>query len=248
VTPDNRADYGAHDVAGWGRIWKERQPDHSGRPNLADLLRADGYDTGFGTVTAEAWSAHVARWIGALGVTPDMSIFEVGCGAGAFLYSFNEIGCQVGGIDLSSGLLEVARLVMPEGCFRVGDAAELVGSETADIVLSSGVFQYFPSQRYARDVVRRMVGAARRAVLILDLPDHDRREQAEASRSAAFSDPVEYATRYKGLAHQYYRRSELVEWLTAEGCSPVVAEDVDIEGYANAPYRFNVYGMKVVPE
>ena len=98
----------------------ERHLDGSNRSHdraarIGDLLRADGFDNSFSAITEDGWRSTVSRWIEILGITPDMSVFEVGCGAGALLHGFYELGCRVGGLDLSDSLIELARQVMPEG-------------------------------------------------------------------------------------------------------------------------------------
>ncbi|HEY1620786.1 MAG TPA: methyltransferase domain-containing protein [Streptosporangiaceae bacterium] len=228
----------------WQRIWRSRPAPATGATGLADLLAADGYDNAFGHIPESAWRQMVAYWREALGITPGMSVFEIGCGAGAFLYDFHRMGCAVGGLDLSAGLIAVASSVMPDGRFRVADAADFSGGEQADVVVACGVFMYFPGQRYARSVLAAMARAARHAVLILDLPDAGRRERAIASRIAAVGGPAEYQHRYGGLEHCYYDRAELSALLAGAGYQRVRAEDVRIAGYANAPFRFDLHGLR----
>jgi ubiquinone/menaquinone biosynthesis C-methylase UbiE len=56
-------------------------------------------------------------------LTPGTSVFEVGCGAGAFLYELEALGCKVGGVDHSPALIGKAMKAMPSGGFKVSDAA-----------------------------------------------------------------------------------------------------------------------------
>ena len=53
-----------------------------------------------------------------------------------------------------------------------------------------------------------MTGAARHAVLVLDLPDRATELKARTTRIAALGGPDEYAKQYEGLEHQYYDRKE----------------------------------------
>jgi ubiquinone/menaquinone biosynthesis C-methylase UbiE len=228
----------------WRDVWRARSVDVSDRPQLSDLIRADGFDNSFSALTEESWQSNVRRWMDFLRVRPGMTVYEVGCGAGAFLYGFHQRGCRVGGLDLSEDLIRIARKVMPDGAFSVGDAAGLSGEASADVVVASGVFIYFPTPSYARQVLHLMARSARHAVLILDLPDSEMAEAARASRMAALG-PEEYSTRYSGLEHQYYGREEMRAALSAQNFSPVGTEDVQIEGYANGAFRFDLYGFKV---
>ncbi len=231
--------------SGWDDIWKGRQVSAEGTPSLPDLLRADGYDTGFGDVDERAWEEYVSGWMDNLGVSPAMSVYEVGCGAGAFLYPFYQRGCTVGGVDLSASLIALARAVMPEGNFSVGDAKEAVSSARADVLLSVGVFMYFPSPEYSWDVLGTMAAAAQHAVLVLDLPDRTREVEERESRIAALGSPAEYAERYRGLGHQRYDRTEMAEFLSAQGYTDVSTADVTLRNYVNGAFRFNLCGFRV---
>ena len=88
----------------------------------------------------------------------------------------------MGGLDSSSTLVGYARSVMPEGNFVVREAADLDPSVAADVVLSSGVFHYFPSLEYAYSVLERMARKAHRALAVLDVPDKVKEEESLAAR------------------------------------------------------------------
>lgn len=72
-------------------------------------MKLDGYDS-VGRIAPEDFRAYgqiiaekLALWDGA-------SIYEVGCGSGAFLYTLRELfSLQIGGNDYAAGLLETAK-------------------------------------------------------------------------------------------------------------------------------------------
>ncbi len=232
-----------HSPNTWPRVWAERRLDPSFGSIRAQLLAADGFDSAFvGGLDEEAWTASASRWEQELGVTPGCSVFEVGCGAGAFLYHFHNQGCHVGGIDQSASLLGVARSVMPEGDFSLTEAIEVPVVPRADFVLSCSVFEYFPSLEYARTVLERMSVRAKRAVLILDLPDEARKAEALEWRIARAGGPEAYRAAYAGLDHQYYAREWVEDVLRSCGLEFVRTSDQDIPGYGNARFRFNALG------
>ena len=226
----------------WKDVWEARRLQPSRGTPLAQLMAADGLDTGFGDVAEVDWVAYVRRVADLLGVTPATSVFEVGCGAGAFLYELHRRGCRVGGVDRSATLVGFARGALPGGRFDVADAVDLDPGEPADVVVSSGVFMYFPSHEYARGVVERMVAKARRAVAVLDVPDAATREVALAHRIATVGGERAYRERYAGLDHLYYDRGWLADALRACGLVEVRVADQDIAHYANARFRFNAWG------
>jgi ubiquinone/menaquinone biosynthesis C-methylase UbiE len=69
---------------------------------------------------------------------PDERVLDVGCGAGAALAPAARIARDVVGIDISPGMLERARAVVPEAELIVGDVRRLpFGDDSFDVVLSA---------------------------------------------------------------------------------------------------------------
>lgn len=233
-------------TGGWDALWAARQPPASGigASLLRRLMDADGMDSGFARVEEPAWRAFVTRAATALELRPGESVFEVGCGAGAFVAPLREAGYAVGGIDRSPGLVELACASDLGGDFAVADASELDVTPCVDVVVSMGVFLYFRSEHYVEEVLDRMVRKARRAVAVLDLPDAATRAAALAERERLAGGPGAYAARYAGLEHRYFDRARVAEALRARGLTRVRVEDQAIDGYGNAPFRFNAWGFK----
>lgn len=230
-------------MTAWDALWERRAPPPAGDSLLAGLMAADGLDSGFAGLTEASWSASVRGLARRLGLAPETSVLEVGCGAGAFLYELERLGCDVGGIDRSPALVDRARQVMPRGSFDVADAAELPLEPRVDAVVSFGVFLYFGSLPYAASVLDRMAERARRVVAVLDVPDRATRDDDLAYRHERAGGLDAYAARYAGLDHLYYDRAWFAEALRARGLEDVRIEDQAMEGYGNAPYRFNAWGF-----
>lgn len=230
-------------MTSWEAVWEARRLDPAAASTLAALMAADGLDTGFGSVSEEHWTSFVRSVETTLRLEPGRSVFEVGCGAGAFLYDLYTRGYHVGGIDRSAALVGYARSVMPNGRFDVAEAAGLGAEERWDAVVACGVFLYFPSLDYASDVIARMVEKARHCVAILDLPDAARSSEALAHRQAAIGGPKAYAERYRGLEHLSFDRSWVAEALEGSGLVGVQVVDQAIPGYDNGRFRFNAWGF-----
>jgi SAM-dependent methyltransferase len=224
----------------WNDIWEARRLDASRGSTLAALMAADGYDTGYGNLGEGAFRAFVDRTAERMGITAGASVFEVGCGAGAFLHPLHERGCRVAGLDGSQSLVGYARAAMPGGTFTHADALALDPSEPYDFVISCGVFLYFPSLDYARGVVERMVATARRGVALLELGDKAKEAHAAALRRGTMGE-AEYEERYRGLEHLYLDKEWLRSLLAELGATEIEIEDQDIAGYANSSYRFNAF-------
>jgi ubiquinone/menaquinone biosynthesis C-methylase UbiE len=223
----------------WRDIWAQRALDPDRGSVLAQLIAADGYDTGFGTITEDAWRQYVAGVIERLGIEAGDSLFDVGCGGGAFLLPAYDAGHAVGGLDYSEALLASARDVMPKMHTQLGEAAALDVEPRFDAVVSCGVFFYFADLAYAQRVLERMVRKARKAVAILDVPDTACQAAALAIRRGDMTED-EYRARYDGLEHLYFERRWFEDALAALGVTDVRIESQFIADYANAAYRFNV--------
>lgn len=223
-------------MSNWKDIWNKRKWRETGAV-MAGLIAADGFDQGAGKIAVPAWERYtelVSVW---LRMKEDDSIFDLGCGAGAFLYPFYASGHRVGGIDYADGLVAAARRTMAGMEFSVAEACDLDETVSYDLVVSNSVFHYFPDLDYAELVLRKMIAKAKRAVAVLELPNVDLREEAEQARAAALP-AGEYERKYRGLRHQYYSRHWCEEIGVRLGCR-VEIFDQEIEHYGNNRYRFN---------
>jgi SAM-dependent methyltransferase len=230
-------------MATWKEIWEARHLDSSRPSLLAQLMAADGFDSGFGNLDEAGWRHYVNGVAGRLGIAPPMSVFEVGCGSGAFVYSWYEAGCAIGGLDASQALLAIARKVMPNAQLECDEAIAIDPAVPYDVVVSSGVFLYFPSLEYAAEVLARMYQKARRGLAVLDVPDAARKSEALAMRRG-YLDEAAYEAKYRGLDHLYFERSWFSRELARLGAASVAVVDQDIPGYANGAHRFNVFATK----
>jgi SAM-dependent methyltransferase len=229
----------------WRSVWQAHgvgDPTAEQGPALSRLLAADGYNTGFGSLTEASWLAFVRNTCDLLSLKPGDSVFEVGCGAGAFLLQPYLDGIEVGGLDYSGALIGLAKTAMPDGNFEVNEAAALHVEPAVDVVMSCGVFLYFDSLDYAKDVIERMTRKATRAVGIFDIPDAETAGEALAVRQATLGGADAYAERYAGLDHLAYDRSWIVAALESAGLTDVQIASQNIDGYENSRYRFNVWG------
>jgi len=204
---------------------------------------ADGRDTPFGSVEERAWLTFVRTFVSRLSLDPGSSVFDVGCGAGAFLYDLHRSGYAVAGLDRSSTLIACARLAMPGSSFEIADAADLPATPGFDAVVSCDVFPYFSSLEYAELVIDRMVAKARRAVAVIGVPDAAKKTEALARREELAGGAEAYAARYRGLEHLYIEREWLMDRLARRGLTDIEVEGQEISGYDNGAYRFNCWGF-----
>jgi trans-aconitate methyltransferase len=106
-----------------------------------------------------------------LDVGPGTRIWDVGCGAGAFLYPLWENGYVVGGVDDSAARIALARRAMPQGVFVVGQPSAVDPAEPWDVVVASRGFAACADLDQARGLLARMAAKATHAVAILNVPE-----------------------------------------------------------------------------
>ncbi|NMB80141.1 MAG: methyltransferase domain-containing protein [Methanomicrobiales archaeon] len=234
-------------MTNWSEIWKNRSchaEDPSHPLTLSDLLVMNGYDSGTGSITAEDFEQYVRTVTELCKIRRGDSVYEVGMGAGAFLLPLYLRGNPVGGLDYSPALIAMARRAIPacRRAFTVGEASSLSTRKKYDIVLSNGVFLYFPDLDYAREVVEKMIKKSRKTIAILDVADLAQREITLQYRKDSLA-PGEYEEKYRGLDHLYFPRSWFQDIADAHGLAITIA-DQQIPHYGNSRFRFNVIMMK----
>jgi len=229
----------------WHPIWNKRGVTDASKLSIEALIRLDGYDTGAAEIAIEDWLFYAKSLAERIGIQDGQSVFEVGCGAGAFLAALRAARkVDVGGIDYSSGLVENARQALPNGDFFVGDAELLAHEPAVDFVIANGVFHYFPLPK-AQAILKRMLNKAGTAVAVLDIPDCKTQAECEAVRRAALPE-AEYERKYARLEHTYFDRDWFADQVNPDEWR---SETVDgfIPNYGQNRFRFAALFRRVAP-
>lgn len=224
----------------WKEIWEKRDTsnlDHYGI-HLQDLIRADGFDSGAGNVDLDSWKLYITFISDKIYLEMEDSVFEVGCGSGAFLYMWYLQSHVVGGIDYSPSLITLAQNAMNGQDFALAEANQLDINNKYDIVISNSVFSYFENYVYALDVLEKMASKARKTIVILDIPDSALQVDSERARMEALS-PQEYKRKYTDLSHLYYDKKWFVHFAENHKYT-IEIFDQNIQNYGNSQFRFNV--------
>jgi trans-aconitate methyltransferase len=226
-------------INNWYTIWNRKEITDTDKSILASLIAADGFDTAYGGIEESSWIYYIQRQAIKLEISPDDSIFEVGCGAGAFLYPFYQQGNPVAGIDYSAKLVKIAKDTMPKAAISMGEAVDISMKNQFDLVVSNAVFLYFPNYEYAANVLHNMVNIAKKSIGVFEIPDFAKKSAALKMRKGMMGE-AEYEEKYRGLDHLYFSKNWFREVLATEDVK-VTIEDQDIRGYGNSDYRFNVF-------
>lgn len=240
---------------GWRKIWEEREglSKEFLRENenkefciYAKLKKLDGFDisveneNGYNCFLKEFESMleTMSRLVTDKGTIH--SVYEVGCGSGANLFLFNNRieGFIGGGIDYSKKQIDTIRTVFPQmKDFTCGEAIELETNLKYDVVMSESVFQYFPSEEYARSVVEKMIDKAYKLVYIGEICDITYEEEQLNARREKIEN---YDELYKDLGRQFYSKVFFEEIATKHGKS-ILFTECENEEYINGKYMFNCY-------
>ncbi|MCC7032981.1 MAG: hypothetical protein IT179_09140 [Acidobacteria bacterium] len=122
------------------------------RSPLEVLMDADGTIV---AATEAEWRDFVEHVVETLDVGPGTGVWDVGCGAGAFLYPLWENGYVIGGTDEAAALVDAARAAMPEGVFGAGAPTSLDPANPWDVVLASRGFRGPADVAAVRSVLTR---------------------------------------------------------------------------------------------
>jgi SAM-dependent methyltransferase len=194
----------------WYDVWQAKGEaipvvDRRSAGVLDRLMEMNGYFSPTSTTSLADHEVQLRYVVDALGVRTDDTVYEVGCGAGALLFWLSDKCRRVGGCDFAGSLIKQARAALPDTAEldeREADAFDLL--PRYDIVLSNGVFIYFPDEAYARRTLDLMIAKARRVIGVLDVNDAARRDEFEAVRRARQAGRPE---RYDGLRQLYLDRA-----------------------------------------
>lgn len=219
----------------WKSIWQSRAIDKE-KIDLSELIRLNGWDSPTGKISIDKWLVYVEQMSRHIGIGKGDTIFEIGCGSGAFLYLFYNKGHEVFGIDYSKALISVAKSIMPRGSFNSIDAIDVETENQFDIVVSNGVFIYFPDLSYAKNVLRKMLQIAKKKVAVLEVNDQNKRGLWMKNRISSLGEE-EYRKKYDGLDHLFFTR-EFFEELAEEYAWDVRFVNTEENIYPAAIYRF----------
>lgn len=112
-----------------------------------DQFSAEGYTV----FTEEGYARFLAEFLRLTKPAPGDTVFDFGCGTGAFTKYLAAHGFRVIGFDLSPGCVARARTDVPAAHFEIGDIEHLsaVGPGIADIIVFSAVLHHLPSRQPA---------------------------------------------------------------------------------------------------
>jgi ubiquinone/menaquinone biosynthesis C-methylase UbiE len=230
----------------WADVWRRKgeeaqQTGQPGGPQLEDLIRVDGFDTATGAVSVSDWWArgrHIDETLRRVPQRP-LRVLEVGCGAGAMLWTLRAPDMALVGVDPAASLLEIGRTAIPEAAFVVASAAALpFPASSFDAVFSHSVFAYFDALADVDTGLAEMdrVATDDALIFVLDVPDLATRAACEAHRDALTG--VAPGAGRGGLHHLYVPRQRFVDAGARLGRA-VTLSQTPLASHAMSAFRFH---------
>jgi len=152
----------------WKQIWEEK-----GDSDCDNLFFLNGWDQLNYKISSLDL---ILKIIAITGMKNGDMVLDVGCGAG-FFGQILKNKCIYVGVDYSKKLVEKHKKYFNNVAF-VCEAKKLFFPEnTFDIVLCSGVSQYFPNKDYAYKSFQEMERVAKRCIFICDMKSFSENER-----------------------------------------------------------------------
>lgn len=230
-------------------VWSQRKKvfheTENGHSILERLIRTNGFDSPLGMMHESDWLLFIDKITKKVGIAESDTIFEVGCGSGAFLYPYHVKGHTVSGVDYAPGQIEVARIAMPDrkDYLHPYEAIDISIDPKYDFVTTNQVIHFFPSLDYAETTIIKMLSKAKKTVLLAGVPDLNLKVESEKARRDILG-PEKYEELYQGLENLYFDK----KWL--EGLAKQMGFDChfsghEMPGFAQNKFRFDAVMKRV---
>lgn len=226
----------------WHEVWLRKGGEKSSY-DLEGLMQADGFDTNTGAMTVVDWLNTSGDIKKHLQISHGNNLLEIGCGAGAMLWTMRDCGANLYGVDYSETLLKKACKAIPELSVKACEAAGLTFPDNMfEAVFSHGVFFYFEDYDYAEramnEILRVLTDHGK--IFILDVPDIDKRDACETFRRDVVYAGEDYPTAEDSpYRHLYYPKSWFENFGKGNNMKTTFF-DQNLPSYPMSPYRFNV--------
>jgi len=194
----------------WQRIWEKKgnlKSDTKEAIHIWDLVGCNGYDSGADRISKHDWDHWIATLTNEIAEHSTFdSWLDIGCGAGAFLFSIDRQIKRYGS-DYSQSLIQIARRYAKQekldADFYLDDLndMEVLLHIDADIISCVSALQYVPVA-VGLECFKQMLHHARKGVLIAEIPSLLCKEAASDFRanSLTYREVEEYPHSYYSMA------------------------------------------------
>lgn len=233
----------------WKKIWESKGGFFTEKEDIFEMFCELKKANGFDVQTDENYYKNF--WLQWQNMTEKIksmvdifeSVFEVGCGSGVNLYLFQKLHniTELGGMDYSSALLNIAKSVLDNSTFMCNEAINLDIVPKYDLVLADSVFQYFESVDYGMKVLEKMYQKAEKIIVVTEIHDIEQRDLLLEHRRASIEN---YDELYKGLDKTFYSKNDFEEFAKNHNCKIEIVKPEN-DSYWNNDYVFDCYLTKL---
>lgn len=173
-------------------------------------------------------------------------VLEIGCGVGATISLFAEIGSECYGCDVSAESIKIASQYLKSKNFKTSSAPHIPfdASIKFDLVLSNSVFQYLSSADCAtatlNAMLMRLSPKKGSAIYISDLFNQEKQVEYKKFRMRELGiDEPAWKERYANSKHLYFHQDFFRDWARKNGLNIQLS---DPSGYLSdhKDFRFDV--------
>lgn len=107
----------------------------------------------------EIFGQQLIKWLARQGRTPQTAL-DLACGTGVLCRQLKAAGIRAGGMDLSEGMIAIAKAADPEGTYHVADMTAYRPESPVDLVTCTGdSVNHLPSLAHLEAVFQNMFGS-----------------------------------------------------------------------------------------
>lgn len=204
----------------WITYWRERGSGKNRDPKIIN-----GYEGKLSYLPDSAHKLLIDSIRKHLSLSTDDVLLDVGCGGGILTKSLRKFVRRVVGVDASVEMLQH----MPKNIKTYVTKADNMPflDSTFDKILCHSIFQYFPTEQYAKLVIKELERVCKIGgfIYIVDVPDREKQYEYE---------------KYKKKEKHNLKRLFYTKDFFAHILPHAKIFDNRLRGYGNARYRFNI--------
>lgn len=226
------------------KVWDNRDIGNN-ELTLDKLIKLNGFDGNVSSISIENWISMVSYHLRKLKLKDFSNLLEIGCGSGAFFYSFSQnYNINYYGYDYSQNLINYAiEFAKSRGISANFACSEAKKNPYKDMVFQycymHSVVHYFPSLDYFSEVIEVILKSLTPGSRIGIFNMLDQTKYDDYINSRIESNP-NYLEDYKSLNHLAISPSWIIAMLKNLGFFKIKMYNPYFEGYNNSKYRFSI--------
>ncbi len=229
----------------WKSIWNQNAKRKKSK-NLQDLLSLNGHFSPTSNINVNDWNNYINHFVQKYNITKKDNILEIGCGAGAFLFPFfkKKINCY--GVDFSKELIKHCKKFLNPSNFYVREVNNLkiLKKRNYSYIFANSIFQYFPSEFYAKKVLNEILSLAnpKTKIFLLDIPNKIKYNKWKRSVIQNIG-KQNFNLKYNQVKHRFYNKEFFINYCKIKKYK-IKFSPQNLIKKENSKFRFNIFITK----